>query len=267
MASAGTATVLALSGWVTGVMVGGLALMAGVLCEMAYAQWASAGTINDNLRVTNPQLPVTQLSYLDLLKYHLPLAAVSLLTLLGQPLIGAALARGDNPESVLAAWPVVFSLLGIFRSLPMALPEAVISLQRIKETQAALRRFCIYVGLVTSGGLLLLAITPLGQFYFTALICLTPELTVLALPGIWLGVAIPLIMAVQSYWRGILMWHKVTNPVYVAMMINLGVLAVALVAGVALQTPGVPLAVAALTLSLVAEGGYLAWCVKKQGAA
>lgn len=261
--SASTATLLALSGRFSGVTVGGLALIAGVLCEVSYAQWASSRTINTHLRVDAPSNAPT-LTYTDLVKYHAPLAAVSLLTLLGQPLIGAALARADNPEPALAAWPVVYSLLGIFRSLPMALPEAVIALQHNAATQAALRRFCINVGLVTTGALLVLAVTPLCRFYLSSLIGLTDDLTALAVPGIVLGVAIPLIMGVQSYWRGLLMWHKATSPVYVAMMINLGALAAALVAGVLVNMPGVQLAVVALTVSLVAEGAYLAWSVKRQ---
>lgn len=266
IASAGTATLLALSGRFTGVIVGGLALTAGVLCEVAYAQWASSSTINTHLRV-DALSNGSALSYLELVKYHAPLAAFSLLTLLGQPLIGAALARADNPEPALAAWPVVYSLLGIFRSLPMALPEAVIALQHNPDTQAALRRFCLYVGLVTTGALLIVAITPLGRFYLSALIGLAPNLTELALPGVMLGVAIPLIMAVQSYWRGMLMWHKATNPVYVAMLINLAALAAALIVGVIASVPGVPLAVAALTISLIAEGAYLFWSVQRQAIA
>jgi hypothetical protein len=266
MASAGTATVLALSGQLSGVVVGGVALIAGVLCEVTYTQWASSQTIRTNLRAEPSAAKGPTLSYIDLVKYHAPLAAVSLLTLLGQPLIGAALARGDNPVPVLAAWPVVFSLLGIFRSLPMALPEAVIALQHNSVTQAALRRFCINVGLVTTGALLALAVTPLGRFYLSTLIGLTNNLTILALPGVLLGVAIPVIMAVQSYWRGMLMWHKVTNPVYVAMMINLGTLAVVLVVGVMTNAPGVQLAVIALTVSLIAEGAYLYWSVRRQAA-
>jgi hypothetical protein len=237
--------------------------MAGVLCEVSYSQWASARTINAHVRV-DVAGDMAQLTYKDLVKYHAPLAAVSLLTLLGQPLIGAALARADNPEPALAAWPVVYSLLGIFRSLPMALPEAVIALQHNATTQAALRKFCINVGLVTTVALLILAITPLGRFYLATLIGLTDNLTALAIPGILLGVAIPFIMGVQSYWRGMLMWRKATNPVYVAMLINLGALAVALVLGVIANIPGVQLAVVALTISLIAEGGYLAWSVQRQ---
>jgi len=147
--------------------------------------------------------------------------------------------------------------------LPLALPEAVIALHRGPDTQTALRRFCANVGFVTSGALILTALTPLGNFYLTTLIGLSPDLAQLAIPGILLGVAIPLIMSIQSYWRGLLMSRKATNAVYVAMMINLITLAIVLVIGVFVKAPGVQLAVVALTLSLVTEGAYLAWQVNK----
>jgi hypothetical protein len=269
--SAGSATVLALSERFSGVAVGSLALMAGVVAEMLYTQFASNATI--------AKLPIassasessarqfSNLSYASLLKYHAPLAAVSLLTLLGQPLIGAALARATHPEASLAAWPVVFSLIGIFRSLPMALPEAVIALQRGHDTQTALRRFCINVGLVTSGALLILAVTPLGHFYLTNLIGLKTDLAELALPGVLLGIAIPFIMAIQSFWRGLLMGRKSTTAVYIAMMINLLTLALALIGGVMFRAPGVQLAIVALTLSLITEGAFLAWQVNRTATA
>ena len=271
LASAGTATGLMLWGHVSGVALGGIALMMGVLAEMTYTQWASRRAINQLPIIENPQSQVKganydlqNLSYRDLLKYHSPLAAVSLLTLLGQPLIGAALARTANPGPSLAAWPVVFGLIGIFRSFALALPEAVIALQRGPETLAPLRRFCITTGLVTSGSLLLIGLTPLGALYLNTLIGLAPGLTALALPGVLLGVGIPFVSCIQSYWRGVLMGQRATRAVYLAMMINLLTLAAALALGVWLRWPGVQLAIVALTLSLLTEGVYLYWWVSDQ---
>jgi len=161
-------------------------------------------------------------------------------------------------------FPVVFGLIGIFRSFALALPEAVIALQRGPETLAPLRRFCITIGLVTSGLLLLIGLTPLGALYLNTLIGLAPGLTALALPGVLLGVGIPFVGCIQSYWRGVLMGQRATRAVYLAMMINLLTLAAALALGVWLRWPGVQLAIVALTLSLLTEGVYLYWWVSDQ---
>jgi progressive ankylosis protein len=261
-ASGTTAVVLALLGTLPGVALGAIALMFGVLAEMLYTHIVANRIINQHLAQPDPAQP--PLSYKALAKYHSPLAAVSLLTLLGQPLIGAALARAASPEQSLAAWPVVIGLIAIFRSPAYALPEAVIALQKTPGAFAPLRRFCITAGLVASALVLVLGLTPLGAFYFNEIIHIAPLLTALALPGVLLGVAVPFISAIQSYWRGVLMGAYATAHVYMAMMINLVTLAAVLTFGVWQHWPGVQLGMIALTLSLVTESAYLAWRVNFQ---
>jgi len=260
-ASSGTAVVLAVWGHVPGVTVGGAALMMGVLAEAIYAHWAAAPVIAAQLSRHDSDHP--DLTYRALLKFHLPLAAVSLLTLLGQPMVSAALARAANPERSLAAWPVVSGLLSIFRSASYALPEAVIALQSRPESVVPLRRFCYNVGWITAAGLVVMAATPLAGLYFHSVIGISPELTALALPGIWLGLTLPAVGSVQSYLRGSLMSRHLTNPLYQAMLINLLVMGVVLAAGVRQGWPGVPLASGALGVAQWAEGGLLMWSVSR----
>ncbi len=266
-ASTGTAVglaVLALSrveGWdrVTGVTVGGVALMMGVLAEATYAHWAAAPVIVAQLSREDFDHP--DLTYRALLKFHVPLAAVSLLTLLGQPMVSAALARAANPERSLAAWPVVNGLLSIFRSASYALPEAVIALQSRPGSVAALRRFCYSVGGVTTALLAVMVVTPLAGLYFHSVIGISSELTALAVPGIWLGLTLPAVGSVQSYLRGSLMGRHSTNPLYQAMLINLLTMGIVLAVGVRQGWPGVPLASGALGVAQLAEGALLMWSV------
>ncbi len=261
-ASTGTATILAvaLSDRLTGVAVGGWALMAGVVAEAIYAHWAAAPVIAERLPASSDQ---PDLTYRGLLTFHLPLAAVSLLTLLGQPLLGATLARAQHPVESLAAWPVVFGLLGIFRSASYALPEAVIALQSGPETVGPLRRFCYSVGMVTSGLLLFICLTPIAAWYLGTVIGISPELVALGLPGAWFGMALPFIGSAQSYLRGVLMGRRATGPTYQAMLINLLTLAAVLVVGVWQGWPGVPLASGALTVSQIAETLFLIWSIQR----
>jgi progressive ankylosis protein len=263
LAASGTsAVVLAVWGTLPGVALGAVALMLGVFAEMVYTHIVANDVINQNYVV--PDTAPTLLSYKELVKFHSPLAAVSLLTLLGQPLIGAALARAANPDQSLAAWPVVLGLISIFRSPAFALPEAVIALQKEPGAFGPLRRFCITVGLVSSGLVIVIALTPLGAFYFNEVIHITPDLTILALPGVLLGFATPFISAVQSYLRGVLMGAYATSHVYIAMMINLLTLGLVLALGVWQHWPGVQLGMIALTLSLITEGSYLGWRVSQR---
>ncbi len=118
---------MALTSALPGVHIAAIALMAGVGTEALFIVVVSRSTVRRVLASgSGPQHE--RLSIWDVFRYHLPLAATSLLTLMAQPLIGAGLARMPHPEENLAAWPVIWGILFLFRSAPFALPEAVIAL-------------------------------------------------------------------------------------------------------------------------------------------
>ncbi|MBI3361224.1 MAG: hypothetical protein HY023_08955 [Chloroflexi bacterium] len=134
--SAGTAAALGLWGKLPGVWLGACALMVGVIAEAVFAHFAAAPVV---ARVTSSAVRMgeVELTYNALVRYHAPLAATTLLLLLGQPIVGAALARTAQPELALAAWPVTYGLVLIFRSPGAALPEAVIALLGGERYRAA----------------------------------------------------------------------------------------------------------------------------------
>lgn len=121
-----------------------------------------------------------------------------------------SLARTPRPELALAAWPVAYGLVLIFRSPGLALPEVVIALLSKRGAAAPVRRFCLIIGVCSSGLMMLLAFTPLATLYLTRLIGLPPELAHVAAPGIRLSIVVPLLMALQGWQRGRLTHLKVT---------------------------------------------------------
>jgi hypothetical protein len=251
--SAGLATVLALSGRVPGIAVGTLALAAGVLVEASYAHFVTRRLVAQRFSIESPQPAQPPLSYSDLVRFHAPLASSTLLFLLTQPLVSAALARLPDPETVLAAWPVTAGLLFITRSPVLALPEVIIALIDRSGGRAALRQFAQRIGLTCLAVLAVLAFTPLGRFYFEAMIGVSPALGERALIGIQVGVLLPIVMAWQSWFRGELTASRATPAITVAMISNLVTMVLVLVVGVAVQVPGVALAAIALTASTIAE--------------
>jgi len=250
--SAGTAAALALLGRVPGIAVGTLALSLGVVVEAGYAEWVGRRLIADKFG-SSATTPQPDLSYGELVRFHSPLAASTLLFLLTQPLVSAALARLPNPELVLAAWPVTAGLLFITRSPALALPEVVIALMDEQGSAQALRQFCFRIGVTCTGVLALLSFTPLAYFYFRGLIGVRETLAELAMTGAQFGVLLPLIIGWQSWLRGLLTARRATLPLTIAMSLNLATMAVALTVGVLLRAPGVELAALALTLSIGAE--------------
>lgn len=253
LTSAGLAALLAAWARLPGVAVGTLALAAGVIVEAVYAHWAIRRVVAQRFGPAAPDGGKPPLRYGELVRFHAPLAASTLLYLLSQPLASAALARLDNPEMLLAAWPVAGGLLFIVRSPALALPEVIIALMDEPGSRAALRKFMLGVGAVCMTALALLGFTPLGHFYFRTLMGVDENLAALAGVGVQVAVLLPLVAAWQSWYRGNLTAQRATPAITLAMVINLLSMVVLLAAGVALRLPGVVLAAVALTVSTTAE--------------
>lgn len=247
-----------------GIVVGGLTWMTGVFSELLYAWLAARPVIRANL--IGPDAPSPRprppLTLQAIFKFHAPLAASSVLSLLAQPMISAGLARMAFPEENLAAWPIIFSVLLFFRSFGLALPEMIIALLHQSEALAPLRRFSFRVAMAASFALGVVAFSPALVVYLRYITSISNELIQVVIPGVLFGLALPALNAVQSWYRGVLMVGNSTGDVYRGMGLNLLATAVPLVVGVSLQTPGAPTAAIALTVGMVIEALYLWWRVR-----
>ncbi len=256
LVSLGVATVMAVFTDAPGIATGALALSLGVIAEAIYAHMASAALVSEKFGAAST-LSAPELSYGALVNFHWPLAMSNLLFLLTQPLIAAALARGTDPETALAAWPVLNGLFFISRAVVVAIPEVVIAHHEIAGSQPALRRFSYNVGWACTLLLALVAFTPLSDVYFQTLIGVDMQLSLVAEAGARLGVLLPLMVAAVMLSRGLLTAQRNTRPLALSMVLELVVLSAVLIGGTALGLPGVPLAAAGLTLSLATEALYL----------
>ncbi len=259
LASGGTAALLAVWGGLSGTLVGSCALMAGVLSEAAFATWMVRPTLAIRLSMPALSLSSAPLTMRRAAGFHLPLAATSLLTLLSQPLISAGLARLPFPEQSLAAWPVASSLFFVTRSFGMAVQEVTIALVIGPQTLGPVRRFNRGVALGTMLLLALIAFTPLADLYLHEIAGVSAELARFIVPGLRAALLLPGLTALQSELRALLMKGESTRSIYQAMGINLTVTLAALVLGVVLQAPGVPMAAMVLTLAMAAELAFLRW--------
>jgi hypothetical protein len=253
LTSGGAALLLWLLGNVSGVAVGALALSAGVIVEALYAQGAARPVIAEHFGPDAAPEGQPPLGYGQLVKFHAPLAASTLLLLLAQPLVAAALARVPNPVTALAAWPISWGLLFLVRAPGMALPETIIALIDRPNSRAALKQFCVWTGALCTGVLALIAFTPAAHLYFQKLMGVNETLSNLAAAGAQFGLALPGLMAAHSWLRGLLTARRVTLPLTLAMGANLAMLTIVLLAGVALHVPGVVLASVAMSVALGAE--------------
>lgn len=258
--SIGTAVLLAWWGQLPGVWVGSIALMMGVLSEAVLVTWLVQPTLSRNLSsVMSEEQDRQTLTMRRVIRFHTPLALTSLLTLLSQPLVSAALARAAFPGRSLAAWPVAYSLVLFTRSFGLATQEVVIALTDGPETLEPVRRFAWGVALGAVLLLALIAFTSVGELYLTYVTSVPQELVQFVVSGLQAALLLPGLTALQSWLRGLLMKDEATDSIYQAMGINLVVTVVVLVLGVAVNAPGVQMAAVALTIAMITELVFLGW--------
>jgi progressive ankylosis protein len=251
LGSGGTGILLAILSGLPGVYVGSIALMAGVLTEAGFVAWAVRPTVRRLL--ADKEEGKSTYTLLDVLRYHAPLAATSLLTLLAQPLIGAGLARMPNPEENLAAWPVVWGIVFLFRSPTFALPEAVIALVSERRLKGTVRTFCRRIGIACSLAMLLVVATPLSRLYVIYVAGLPPNLSRFVMPAVMFALPLPFVNSIHSWLRGLLMAAHATKVIYWGMGLNLAATATFILLGALLKAPGAQAAVVAFTAAFILE--------------
>ena len=254
--SAGTGIALASFTNLPGVYVASIGLMGGVISEALFIAYVARPTVR-MVRQIKGDDNKESVTFGDVTRYHLPLAATSLLALLVQPVISAGLARMPHPEETLAAWPVIWGIVFIFRSPALAIPETVIALLSEQRRAQSMRIFCRMVGIASSAGMAFFALTPILGLYLKHVAGLPVHLSRFVLPGIVLTIALPFINAIHSWYRGLLMAMRLTRVIYWGMGISLVFITVLILIGVQLDLPGVATATIALTACFLVEIYYL----------
>jgi progressive ankylosis protein len=259
VASGGVVVLLAIWGSLPGVVIGSIALMAGVLAEAAYITLVVQPVLRDEVTVTAPANPGEELTYQRLFWFHLPLAATSFLILLMQPLVTSSLARLEQPTASLAAWPVVFQVLLMARAAALALPEVIIARYQDRDSFLPLRRFSFLLGIIVTVVMIVFSLSPLAGYYIFQVQDMTAEVGTLALTTLPLFILFPALAVLISWLRGLLIHGYHTRYVNFGMGINLTVTALILILGVSLRWSGLPTAALALNLAAASESLYLAW--------
>ncbi len=214
-----------------GVAVAGAAISVGVVAEAVYSGWCVRSVLP---RLRPAPAPGAELDLRRFLAFYVPLAMTPLVMLLIHPLGAAAMGRMPNSIDSLAAWGPLYGLVFVARSVGMGYNEAVVSLIGERGSLPALRRFNRILMTVTTGGLLLVAATPLAGLWFGHVQHLAPDLEQLARLGVLLCIPMPAYQVLQSFYQGALVSSRRTAPVTEAVIVY-GVVATLMCAlGVAL---------------------------------
>jgi len=208
-----------LSGNIPGIIVATSAVITGVVCEAVYIGIVVQPVLKYELRLApRADIPLTFSSFFD---FYLPLVLTSLLDLLVQPIGSATLSRMPQALESLAAWPVITGLTFMLRSLGIAYNEVVVTLLDQPKSYPSLQRFAFLLVAGNTILLLLFAITPLSEVWFSRISGLSPELTRLAQIGLWLTIPTPALGVLQSWYRGALLHSRRTRGISQAVVIFL----------------------------------------------
>ncbi len=238
------------------------ALLTSVASESMFVHFVSLTTVRHGLR--GPQPGEALVDARKVASFHFPLTLTTMVTMLGAPMISAALARSPEAITALAAFPVATSIIWMMRTVIFALPEVVITLYRPGQAEHALRRFSLTLGLVLSGTMVLAALTGLDKWIFRALLGANAQTADMAHLVFASTALAPLLNALQNYLRGVLTACHRTTSRLVSVAASVAVLGGVLGAGMFLRWNGPLTAGIALTLSLLAELLMLAWFWSRQ---
>ncbi len=202
-----------------GIVVATSAVASGVTSEAIYSAIRVRPILRDELKPAPAVKPA--LSYRAFAAFYIPLVMTSLLTLLIQPMGSAALGRMPLALESLAVWPVVSGFIFMLRSMGVAFNEVVVALLDEPLAVRALRRFTAVLSVTTTGIILLIAATPLSKLWLQDLSALSPELTILARNGLWIGFLLPGLNALQSWFQGVLLNSGKTRGISEAVVVFL----------------------------------------------
>jgi hypothetical protein len=253
-----------------GAYVGAAALAVGVSAEALASRWMARASVRKLLGTSGPESGRGEdLTYRRIWHFYYPLVLTSVIGLAVQPMLTFFMGRAPAPIESLAVLPVVVSFSFIFRAMGLSFQEVSIALMgKGFENVQALGRFAVTLGIASSSGLALVALTPLAGLWFETVSGLSPELADFAIFPTMVLIPIPFMSVMLSFQRGILVVARQTRPITWATVLE--------VAGIALIFPllgweiglvGVTAAAIAFVAGRAAGNVYLwAPCVRAVGA-
>ncbi|MCB0826448.1 MAG: hypothetical protein KDC26_09680 [Armatimonadetes bacterium] len=248
---------LAFTTQLNGLVIVAIGLICSVGSEAMFIHFASRPVI-----AKLPSDPDSHMSVKQLSAFHFPLTASTMLMLTTPVIIASALNRAPSPLIASAAWQVAGSLIWIFRSMTFALPEAVISLYDPGAGKKLLLRFCMIVGGVLSLTMIVFHFAGIDYLVFRHIYNAESEPAQMAKIAILSCVAMPIVNALMSYYRGALTAHHITWARIIGIAVGLVSLLVGLGVGIKLGWLGVIYAGIGSTFAVLMEATALGVCYR-----
>jgi Na+-driven multidrug efflux pump len=211
-------------GGLDGTALGALALVIGVCTEASIVWLFARRVVREELPEQAPAGERAITSVAEFHRYYLPLAGTMVCFFLAGPIITAGLARGASPTVSLAAWPVAYALVMLVGSPMNGMQQVAVRLGYRPQTARLTRRFLSGAGILFS--VLLLVLNAAGGTRWLMGTAIGAPASVIdpAMTLAWILVPMPLLTALRSLFRGILIAAGRTGAVQVAILLNVVVL-------------------------------------------
>ncbi len=242
-----------------GAYVGATALLAGVVMEAIASRLMVRNIVNQLLKDGGDLSQEKPLSYKDIINFYTPLASSSMLSLGIRPLVTFFMGRSLFAIESLAVFPVIYGLVGMFFTFGWSLQETCIALigQQF-ENFKRLKNFALGLGFFATGGLFLIAFTPLSSGWFHAISGLSFELTNFSMTPTRIIAIIPLFHTLVCFLQSSLIAARFTGAVIKSTAIEVTVIILFLFIGIHyLDMIGIMAAVFAMIFGRFFSGVYL----------
>lgn len=243
---------------IEGAYVGAGAMSLAVLSEAIATRLMTSGSLK-KLLVTDDAVN-GNMRLRTIAKFYYPLALTSILSLGVHPFVTFFMGRSYMAVESLAVLPVVNSLVFVFRSMGLSYQEVNIALAgEKKQNYTILRNFALYLGIVTTVLITVLAFTPLADLWFINVSGLTKELADLSYLPLKIMILLPALTILLNFQRSVLIINGTTGPISVATAVELtGIIIILLIGVIFLNLVGVVAASISFVIGKTISNLYLA---------
>ncbi len=200
---------------IKGAYVGAGAMSLAVLCEAIATRLMVSSSIKKLLLTDDTEN--VNLNLKSVSKFYFPLALTSILSLGVNPFVTFFLGRSRMALESLAVLPVVTSLVFIFRCIGLSFQEVNIALiGKERQNYFILRNFAIYLGLLVTVPIMVMAFTPLADIWFVNISGLSKELADMSYLPLKIMIFLPALTVWINFQRSSLIINGTTAPISVS---------------------------------------------------
>lgn len=167
----------------------------------------------------------SNLTTLVIFTFWLPLASTWFMMALEGPFLSAIIARLNEPKFNLAAYGVAFSLAILIESPVIMLMSASTALVKDWLSYKKLFMFTLYLNIIITVGMLILAIPQVFFLIADTIIGLPKEVSHLTYYSILFLIPWPAAIGFRRFYQGVLIYHKQTRKVAYGTIIRLASMA------------------------------------------